>query len=200
MRGWRASLGSTASLISLFFPAHDRNYQDRRLKGKFHEHISGRPSAWAARNPGSRLDRNYAGVLMAPPTTSFGRLRAEHSLSQTISVKQIPKPCRQGSACQLLASVWVRVDKLWGEKDQTRLFLSIRLLDSQRLVLVEHRQALDPFLLEQWQYAVVQHEMSSLPDSTALIQFSVGLAAQVGSIYVDDAYLSARLINQLNAL
>lgn len=193
-RAWEASLGSRIGLIPLFFPAHDKNFKMRKLKGKFHEHISGRKSAWAARNRGSQLDRNYACFLMAPPTTNFDRVPPVHSVSQTVSVDRIPIGCRQdnGSACLLLASAWIRVDKLWGDREKTLLFLSVRLLDSHGSILQEHRHALDPFLLEEWQYTVVQQELTSLPPSVAALQFTVGLNAQVGSIYVDDTYLSVR--------
>jgi len=190
-RGWKSSLAGNIGLIPLYFPKNDPEYATRKHFGHFHEHISGRPSDWAFRNGGSRMDRNYSCFLSAPPTTSL--LRPEFSLYQDVPVSRLFSESIDGSGqkYQLCSSSWVRVDKVWGEPGFIKLFFTVQIM-TRDVPMMEYRKDLDPTQVTAWQYASLDSGPIVIPRGATRIRVSVGLKASVGSIFVDDFFLSLR--------
>jgi GT2 family glycosyltransferase len=189
-RSWRSSLG-TVVLMPLYFPAVDGNVQNMLCSGAFKEHLVGRPSQWAFRNPGSHLDRNYAAAVQIPVALPTDH-PIPYEIYQEIPPSRIPAACHEpGVECSLHASAWAKVDRIWGERSQILLDFCIEIEREDEAGL---EQRLDPLAWNKfhWQYGQISIGLLKAVDQIKSIKIGVRLGAPRGVILVDDFYLSIR--------
>lgn len=184
MLGWKKSLGtSSIGLMPLFFPQSEPDFQCKKDAGHFNEHIEGRPSEWASSSQkGRKMDRNYAAFIMAPPVTSFSRIRPAFFLYQDI---KIPSTCLD-AGCQLTAAVWARVDKIWGDSD---LVFSVEVLTTDGTIKETHQYNLDPSNNQNWQLAVLEQRIQ-ISKNVERLRVALKVRCNVGAVFVDDFFLS----------
>lgn len=170
--------------MPIFFP---QNQAGDAFKG----HIKGRNSAWAYSNKGSKSRKNYAAFLAAPPVNSLVGTLPSFSIFQDLPRNRIPIECVTGQrTCDISASVWVLVDKIWGDQETTTLTLSLE-IHSQFRPPVTVTEALDPFNLQDWQLATIRLSKYLLPEGLEKVRLSVKMSCNLGIVFLDDTYLSA---------
>lgn len=192
-RSWRSSLGTVVALMPLYFPGVDGNVQNMICSGAFKEHLVGRPSQWAFKNPGSHLDRNYAAALQIPVALPTDH-PIPYEIYQEIPPSHIPAACyEEGVECSLHASAWAKVDRIWGERSQILLDFGVEIEreDEDDAGVEQH---LDPLVWNtfHWQYGQISVGQLKAVGSIKRIKIGVRLGAPRGVILVDDFYLSIR--------
>ena len=181
---WERSLGTQSGLV----PLHNHGMQAV-------DSIPARPGHHALQALGHPLG-DYAAslVIAAGPPTSHPHPNLV-SLYQDIPIAELPEACWHGP-CQLSASAWTRIDRLFGPPRLLSIALCIGLVGCDH---GEKRwcEEFDPYEETKWQMIAFSIGINLAADAGASIEsirLSVWLRAPRGAAFFDDFYLAARPI------
>lgn len=189
---WERSLGAQSGLV----PLH--RIHGRPGKGPVgEESIPTRPGAHATHALGHRLGDFAASLFIAagPPTIHVQPSLV--ALFQDVPIVELPAACMNGP-CQLSASAWCRVDRLFGPPSLLSLSLCLSVHGSAQ-ASQRWCEDFDPYEETRWQMVAfsVGINLASFAEQAETIRLSVWLRAPRGAAFFDDFYLAARPIPRL---